>query len=140
MGHPVVSCILARDAKLWGRTDLMWGPRKCNTGHMRKPLRGPLLGKGPFSGSHLSLNLAVCLELLHPKPSAETMSRAIPSSGHKCKLLETRRLHAEGEGSKLSKGMTFTVMTWSRRRYEPRRVSSHQSEQRVPPLRAVSQG
>lgn len=74
------------------------------------------------------------------------MNRAIPSSGHKCKLLETRRLHAEGEGSKLSKGMdcaqvlTFTIVTWSQLRYKPRHVSSHQSEQRVPPLRSVSQG
>ena len=113
---------------------------------MRKPLRGPLLGKGPFSGSHLSINLAVYLELLHPKLYAETMSRAIPSSGHKCKLLETRSLHADGEGSKLSKGMdydqvlTFNIVTWSQPRYEARRASSHQSEQCGPPLRGVSQG
>lgn len=80
----------------------MWGPRRCNTGH-EEATEGPPVRQGPAWSQIWGLNLAVCLELLHPKPSAEIMSGG-PSHHLGTNVTETRRLHADGEGSKLSKG------------------------------------
>ena len=66
IGHSMASYILEATG-LRERTNLMRGSRQHITGHMRKPLRGPLLDEGEFSGSqsHLSLNLVVYPGLLH---------------------------------------------------------------------------
>lgn len=45
MSQAMASCILARATKFRGRTDLVWESKGHITGHLKKPLRGPLLGE-----------------------------------------------------------------------------------------------